>query len=420
MKYNRMENGQALILIALAAVGLFALSALAIDGSRLYSDKRHAQNAADTAAMAGALAYGRGSDASTAALQRALSNGYNDNGATNDVTVTVTDSPAGVCPANTAGKDITVDVLSTIDTTFARVLGRQTVTTAVTATARTCASFKGPPFNGNAIVALARSGRGYDGTGTPNWNISGGGIFSNSNDPESAYCNGATDIIVPSVTTVGTSELKCDGDAGDSVGPLTPNAAGYSPASILALMPRQPACNGVASNAGGQWQPQAGADGSVMPYFPDGGDFAPGIYCFTDNPAPISNAITGTGVMFYAKHPNFSLKFAGNGASITASAPTSGEYAGILFYLAPQFDASGNLIQTQQLDLRGNGVGDVTGTIWAPSAAVTMFGNSGTGAFNSQIIAYTVDSGGTANINISYDPNDNQILLLPIVLSMLK
>jgi len=50
------EKGQALILIALAAIGLFAFTALAIDGSRVYSDKRHAQNAADTAALAGALA----------------------------------------------------------------------------------------------------------------------------------------------------------------------------------------------------------------------------------------------------------------------------------------------------------------------------------------------------------------------------
>jgi Flp pilus assembly protein TadG len=417
MERKQHEKGQALILIALAAVGLFAFAALAIDGSRLYSDKRHAQNSADTAAMAAALAHGRGSDVTTAALERALSNGYDDNGTTNDVTVTVVDSPAGVCPANTEGKDITVDIVSTIDTTFARVLGRQTVTTAVTATSRTCGSYLGPPFDGNAIVALAPSGKGYDGTGTPNWYISGGGIFSNSSSSNAAYCNGAAEIHAPSVTVVGTTDLGCHVV---DIPTSTPNAPAYSAAAIAGFLPRQPACNGIATQSGGQWSPQAGADGSRMPYFPDGGDFAPGIYCFSDDPAPISNAITGTGVMFYASHPNFSLKFAGNGASITASAQTSGEYAGILFYIAPQFDANGNLIQTQQLDLRGNGVGDVTGTIWAPSANVTMFGNSGTGAFNSQIIAYTVDSGGTANINISFNPNDNHTLALPIILTMLK
>ncbi len=56
MKPRLQERGQALILIALAAVGLFGFSALAIDGSRVFSDRRHAQNTADTAALAAALA----------------------------------------------------------------------------------------------------------------------------------------------------------------------------------------------------------------------------------------------------------------------------------------------------------------------------------------------------------------------------
>ena len=49
------ERGQALILIAFAAIALFAITGLAIDGSNKYSDRRHAQNAADAAALAAAL-----------------------------------------------------------------------------------------------------------------------------------------------------------------------------------------------------------------------------------------------------------------------------------------------------------------------------------------------------------------------------
>jgi hypothetical protein len=70
--------------------------------------------------------------------------------------------------------------------------------------------------------------------------------------------------------------------------------------------------------------------------------------------------------------------------------------------------------------MRGNGNGNVTGSIIAPSADVTMFGNSGTGAFNSQVIAYQVDSGGNANINITYQANDNYNAALTISLTMLK
>jgi Flp pilus assembly protein TadG len=56
MNTHPKERGQALIMIAFAAVGLFAFTALAIDGGAAFSKKRQAQNAADAASLAGALA----------------------------------------------------------------------------------------------------------------------------------------------------------------------------------------------------------------------------------------------------------------------------------------------------------------------------------------------------------------------------
>ena len=50
MHQHSSEKGQALIIITFAAVILFGFAALAIDGSMVFSDKRHAQNAADTSA----------------------------------------------------------------------------------------------------------------------------------------------------------------------------------------------------------------------------------------------------------------------------------------------------------------------------------------------------------------------------------
>lgn len=40
MLHKRSEKGQALVLIALAAVGLFAFTALAIDGGMVFSDRQ--------------------------------------------------------------------------------------------------------------------------------------------------------------------------------------------------------------------------------------------------------------------------------------------------------------------------------------------------------------------------------------------
>jgi uncharacterized membrane protein len=54
--YRKAEKGQAIVLFALAVVGLVAITALAIDTSNVYSERRHAQTAADNASLAGALA----------------------------------------------------------------------------------------------------------------------------------------------------------------------------------------------------------------------------------------------------------------------------------------------------------------------------------------------------------------------------
>ena len=413
MKINSSEKGQALIVIALAAIVLFGFAALAIDGSMVFSDKRHAQNAADTAVMAGALAYSRGNDISTAAQLRATSNGY-DNGTMNDVTITVTNVPSGVCPTN-QGKDIQVNILSYVNTTFTRVLGRTQVTNAVTATSRVCRSYLGAPFNGNAIVSLAPDGTGFDAHGTPDWAITGGGILVNSDSNSSATCGGSAGVTAPSVTAVGGTSFNCHIV---NVGTTKQNTGGQlSYLDYSYLFPRQPACNGTAYYSGGKWSPQSGADGSRVSFSGDM-DFEPGLYCVTNSPGSFHGEISGSNVTFYMTSSSFSMKFNGGG-NLTASAPTSGEYKGVLLYLAPQV-SNGTLLNTQAIDMRGNGSGNIVGSIIAPSADVTMFGNSGTGAFNSQVIGYQVDSGGNADITVSYQANDNYQPALPGSLTLLQ
>jgi len=151
-------------------------------------------------------------------------------------------------------------------------------------------------------------------------------------------------------------------------------------------------------------------------------DFAPGLYCvINDTVGPYHGELTGSEVTFYIMSSNFEMKFSGAGNSFNASAPTSGDYEGVLMYLAPHVDANGNLLGSgQELDLRGNGDGDIVGSIIAPSAKVTMFGNSGAGALNSQVIAYLIDSGGTADIHLTYNANDNYQAEVPTTLTLLQ
>ena len=130
---NFAERGQALILIALAALGLFGVAGLAIDGSAKYSDRRHAQNAADTAALAGALAKINGDpNWDLVALNRAGDNGYDNshndsNGPTNDVSVNSPPVSGMYAACNNPRFDcndyVQVIITSHVRTWFARVVG---------------------------------------------------------------------------------------------------------------------------------------------------------------------------------------------------------------------------------------------------------------------------------------------------------
>ncbi|NOZ27464.1 MAG: hypothetical protein GXP39_05345 [Chloroflexi bacterium] len=63
-RHMRGEEGQSLVVIALAMVALLGMASLAIDGGYAYAQHRRMQNAADLAALAGARALGMGRTAS--------------------------------------------------------------------------------------------------------------------------------------------------------------------------------------------------------------------------------------------------------------------------------------------------------------------------------------------------------------------
>jgi Flp pilus assembly protein TadG len=196
------EKGQALVLIALAAIGLFAFAALAIDGSAVFSDRRHAQNAADTAALDAALAKVRHGNWETEGLQRALSNGYNNNGTTNDV---VLYNPPVDGPYQGNNQYIQVKIRSDVELSFARVVGFQIITNRVQAVARASVPEVTTWFDGNALVSVMEgcrsAGDPHDpfvvgGNGTTVINNSG--IFVNSKCDPAFEDNGNSNLVTTS------------------------------------------------------------------------------------------------------------------------------------------------------------------------------------------------------------------------------
>ena len=413
MRTGSRERGQALILIVFAIVGLVAITGLAVDGGMAYSDRRAAQNAADNAALAAALADVREGDPTAVALSAAATNGFNNNGASNTVKVSMVN--AKHCRYNGKGKDITVQITSHLRTYFGPVVGVRQLTNVVQAISRSCEPYVGPLFDGNAIVALGPKGGprgvGFDATGNPKWDVTGGGIFSNATGTPSARCKGSGTVVAPSLTTVGGVE-------GCGVPATTTGVSPYVYADYASLLPRVPACNGMARRQGALWMAQAGADGSRVALNGDM-NFGPGLFCVTNSPGPYHGQISGVNTTFYLIPSNFSLKFSGGG-SFNATAPTAGEYTGVLMFSLPA-DCINPLQNTQSIDLRGNGSGTVpTGSIIVPCASVTMFGNSNGKGYNTQIIAYNVDSGGTPDIRINYDAGLGYNTNYPAWLTLLK
>ena len=390
MNFRSSEKGQALIVIALAAIVIFSFTALAIDGSRAFEDKRHAQNAADTAALAGALAYARGQDISTTAQTRATANGYDNNGTTNTVTISTANVPSGGCPGNAAGKEITVTILSTINTSLAKVFGQNTVTNAVTATSRGCGYIVAPLFNGDAIVSLSPVNNpcAYDSgdSNAAHWKVEGGGIFSNG----CAFSKNGNSVTLDSgkcVTTVGTAQnFTC----------MQPNqtskAIGY-PASVLAIMPPNP-CDGTPGDVG---LPQG-----------SGSTFSNGVYCISDMDALDQQDIVLNNATLYVTDTDFRLNFAGGGG-FSGTASLGGDYQGYYMVIAYNGDPCTSFTDnhSQNMVWRGNSFGTHYGTILAPSACIDLRGNGETSGMHTQIIGYNVSSNGNAEVYINYQIDEN-------------
>ena len=408
------EKGQALILIALAAIALFAFAGLAIDGSMAFSDKRHAQNAADTAALAGALAKIRGNNWVDTAKARASSNGYNNDGTINvvevylcnDANATCTALPAGATPADY----IQVKITSHVHTTFAKVIGRSELTNQVTAVAHVVPGYRTTTFGGNALVALntdACPALDYGGGSTTT--VTGSGIFVNSR------CNGTgsysatnqalnsssnnTTLTVPCFNIVGGNTVRpsslittggCSSSINNSSAFISNPSAIYDRATIPC------------GTSAGTYTSTTLNPGNYTGAFPPGGQTVmnSGIYCIDAGNHGFSlsggQTLTGSNVLIYMKSGN--VNWTSGGIQISAMQGVNPEYDGLLLYMAP-----GNC---SNVSITGNGTSRYVGTILAPCSLVKLAGGSNTGNQNvleNQIIADTIQLTGSNALSINYN-----------------
>ena len=332
------ERGQVLVIIAFAMFGLIGITGLAIDGSRAYSDRRQAQNAADTAALAAALAYVRTPDGPwmDVGYSRAASNGYDNNGTTNVVEVVW--PPDDRAQSEYVGNThyIQVVITSHLDTLFGRVIGINQVTNTVQAVVKVDPPELTELYNGNAVVGLAPhecSAVKYQ--GNANTTVTGCGLFVNSDCPTAAFFNNSSSasLTAPSLTVVGDENHK---DGALNVGTITENAQdqamSYPP---IEYQPPAPDCKDADDH-----EIDATVDGETMTPGNWSGTFPPahvkylefGFYCVNSGDFKLNagDYLEGHNVLIYMATGKVTWN---GGATVKLYAPETDPYKGLLLYL---------------------------------------------------------------------------------------
>ncbi|RJP52792.1 MAG: hypothetical protein C4583_05995 [Anaerolineaceae bacterium] len=397
------ERGQALILIVLGVVALIGLTGIAVDGSLAYTDRRQAQNAADSAALSGALAYIRGEDMQAAALQAATQNGY-ANGS--ETTVTVNQPPVDGPYAGNM-QYIQVIIASKVQARFGTVVGLEEINNTVQAISRAKPVTQDNMMFGNAVVALKPDGRGAMKSHGDNdlW-VYGGGLFDNSSDRYAFEQIGNSMIHAPNggVNVVGGLFLN------GSIDPATYIQTGVEPVPYPPIsLPPTPQCDGPAVQNGNTLSPGYYISNQSFP--PRGVDtLNPGIYCvdamFMVN---ANDTLEGHDVVIYMMDGNIHWD---GGAEINLTAPTWGPFEGLLIYMP--------LTNDEGIILNGNMDSNLVGTIFAPASDIQLNGIMNTSAYHTQVIGYTVDLIGTAEIVITYNASEQYEAPIPPAVELVQ
>jgi hypothetical protein len=392
-KKNSTERGQVLVIVVMAMFGLIGIAGLAIDGSRAFSDRRQAQNAADTAALAASLANVRGDgNWSAVGLERAASNGYDNNGTTNIVEA---HNPPVDGPYAGNTQYVQVIITSHVGTLLGRIVGIEQVSNTVQAVARVDPPEYTEMFFGNAVVGLApHECKAVKYQGNADTTITGGGLFVNSDCDSAAFFNNSSSaaLSAPSLTVVGDEVHK---DGALDVPLITENAQEQA----ITYPPRNIVLPNIACSKDAKVSGETLSPGNWTGAFPPKNVkyLESGAYCVNGEfKVNAGDVLIGHDVVISMESGGVTWN---GGATVQLDAPESGPFRGLLLYLP--------ITNSSTIKINGNSDSMFAGTILAPASPIEINGTGSADGFHCQVIGYTVDIGGTTNMSIMYNDAEN-------------
>jgi Putative Flp pilus-assembly TadE/G-like len=366
MKRTR-ESGQVLPLIAVCLTAIMGFAGMSVDVGYLEYHQRQQQSATDAAALGGAqqLIYSGCPDQSAAqstAYKDSTNNGFT-NGA-NNVAITVTNPPAsGPYAGNSCAVSVQVTA-SKVPTFFTRLFGLTGAESTqavglVTANGNPpgCLYLQSPTvsstFNGDTVTApgcgiLINDTAIFN--GDPKFDAAGIGYGGGTPIENGTTFTAATPAPMLKVADPCPEITGCAYIAANP--PPTTGCTSYTKSGITNLTVT-PGCYSSFTLNG---------DTNVT--------FAPGTYVFTGSTIFNGvNSLTGNGVTLYVPSGGTPPTFNGI-TNLTLSPPTSGSYAGVLYYQVP-----GN---TNSPIFNGTAM-KLSGLIYAPGATNVIFNGTNGG-----------------------------------------
>jgi Flp pilus assembly protein TadG len=407
VKYNS-EKGQAIVYLVVGLVVFLGFVALAIDGGMALADRRHSQNGADAASLAGgaeaalrletlgidssnwscgAVSVAE-TDAEHTSITRAAANKF-----------TITDT-VGIdhnyvdakCSSTTYHAkdgtvwfvdnyiDVTTEISATTPSNFLQLVFPTALQNEVDSVTRVRP--RQPIAFGNAIVALNPEGcQGHQNGGIVYGNsdikLTGGGIFSNG----CLRGNGQPTVVITDGLPLG-NELS----PGNADWNPAPDEVDFQiPLSNYQIDP--PNCS------------DSHAHNVTQNTLPE--TLTPGLWCISGSLSfqGSHNKLHGSGVTLYLLDGGFTAN--GNG-DIQLSPPvdTPDPYpaiSGLLIYLP--------VSNTNTIKLNGNENSYYVGLILAPRSTITMNG-TGSNTYRGQVIGWNVEIGGNADTIDFYNPDE--------------